>query len=317
MAVAYFPFAAGRERLRRVGVLLPDAPETEHASRQRRLLRDAFTRVGREEGRGLSIEWRHAGGRVGRLNGLAEELAGSNVDVIVAVSNDAIAAAKRATRSVPIVMAIANLPVESGFVESLSRPGGNVTGVTWISSETVAKQLQFLNEAVPEVARIAVLWDPTYPANPIYRREYERAGIETALGISLHYVDAARPDEIDSALGRIGDMRPDALYVVTTSTIRSRLRDVARFAIEHRMVSIGSGSPWVLAGGLYHYGPGIDEMWDLVARCVDRILRGARPMQLPIESPGRYELLINRATAAAIGYAIPPHLLLRADRVVE
>lgn len=285
--------------------------------RIRQLLRESLGRSGLEEGRNLVIEWRHAAGSVDRLRPLAEDLAGSNVEVIVAVSNDAIAAAMQATRSIPIVMVVANLPVQSGFVESLSRPGGNVTGVTWISSETVAKQLQFLKEAVPDVARVAVLWDPSFPANPLYRREYEQAGVEAALGVSLTYFDATRPEDIAPALRRIAAMRPDALYVVTTAVVRSRLRDIAGFAIERRLTSMGTGSPWVGAGGLFHYGPSVEEMWNAAARYVDKILRAAQPAELPVESPGRYELTINRRTAAAIGYAIPPQVLMRADRVIE
>jgi putative ABC transport system substrate-binding protein len=303
-------------KARRIGFLSFDAAGSETAQQQQRLLREALRRVGFDEGANLLIEWRFADGKRERLSTLAKELVHLNVELILAAaSNEAIAAARQATRTIPIVMHLANLPVESGFVQSLARPGGNVTGTTWVSVETSNKQFQILKEAVPGATRVANLWNPTMPEAPMYRTWNERAA--AMLGLTLQFVDASRPEDVTPALGRVAASRPDVLYVATDPVIRSRLREIVDFTIERKLPSMGAGFIFVRSGGLLYYGPDIPHTWDRTASYVDRILRGARAMDLAVEEPTKYRLVINLKTAKAIGLTIPPSLLQRADQVIE
>jgi putative ABC transport system substrate-binding protein len=303
-------------KTRRIGFLSFDAAGSETAQQQQRLLREALRRVGFDEGANLLIEWRFADGKRERLSTLAKELVHLNVELILAAaSNEAIAAARQATRTIPIVMHLANLPVESGFVQSLARPGGNVTGTTWVSVETSNKQFQILKEAVPGATRVANLWNPTMPEAPMYRTWNERAA--AMLGLTLQFVDASRPEDVTPALGRVAASRPDVLYVATDPVIRSRLREIVDFTIERKLPSMGAGFIFVRSGGLLYYGPDIPHTWDRTASYVDRILRGARAMDLAVEEPTKYRLVINLKTAKAIGLTIPPSLLQRADQVIE
>jgi len=303
-------------KVRRIGFLSLDAAGSETGQQQQRLLRESLRRIGLDEGANLLIEWRFADGKRERLLTLAKELVHLNVELILAAaSNEAIAAARQATRTIPIVMHLANLPVESGFVESLARPGGNVTGTTWVSVETSNKQFQILKEAVPGATRVVNLWNPTMPEASIYRTWNERAA--GMLGLTLQFVDASRPEDVTPALGRVAASRPDVLYVATDPVIRSRLREIVDFTLERKLPSMGAGFIFVRSGGLLYYGPDIPDTWDRTVSYVDRILRGARPMDLAVEEPTKYRLVINLKTAKALGLSIPPSLLQRADQVIE
>jgi putative ABC transport system substrate-binding protein len=303
-------------KVRRIGFLTLDAPASETALQQQRLLRESLRRAGFEEGANLAIEWRFAAGNSQRLPKLAEELVQLNVEVILAsASNEAIAAARRVTQTIPIVMHMANLPVESGFVKSLARPGSNVTGTTWVSADTTNKQFQILKEAVPGATRVAILRNATLPEVAIYRRWNDRAA--TALALTLHYVDVSRPEDVALALGRVTAGRPDALYVATDPVVRSRLQEIVAFTLERKLPSMGAGFIFVRSGGLLYYGPDIPDTWDRTVSYVDRILRGARAADLPVEEPTKYRFVVNLKTARAIGLTISPSLLLRADQVIE
>ena len=300
---------------RRIGFLSFLGPDSDSTRRYMPVFRDALRRFGYEEGRNLAIEFRWAEGKLERLGPLAEYLVRLNVELIVASTNDPIAAARQATRSIPIVMMTAATPVELGFVESLARPGGNVTGTVWNAPDTAGKLLQVLKEAVPRAARVALLWNPAFPGMQSYGAHVDRAA--GALGISVQYFEATRAEHIGPALERIAAIRPDALYFVYEPVTATRLRDTAAFAIERRLVSVGTAPQWVDAGGLLYYGPDVLHAIERTAAYVDRILRGAKPADLPVELPTKYELVINAKTARAIGYSPPAALLARADRVIQ
>ena len=303
-------------KLRRIGYLSSEVAESEPGRRNQRLLRDSLRRAGYEEGKNLTIEWRFAEGKLERLDGLAKDLVRHDVELIVAFTNNPVIAAKRASPTIPIVMFIGVTPVELGMVESLARPGGNVTGTVWTSPEMPGKMLQILKEAVPGAVRIASLENPAIPSNQIYRPERDRAA--QILGMTLDNFEVTRPEEVPVALKRIAASRPDALHVnYDTAVIGSRLSEIASFAIQHRLVSIGSARAVVNAGALLYYGPVASDIADQTAGYVDRILRGAKPIDLPIQLPRKFEFVINAKTAHEIGYKIPTALLLRADEVIK
>ena len=261
------------------------------------------------------MEWRFAEGNVGRLSTNAEELVRLKVELITTVSsNSATTAAKRATRTIPIVMHLAEAPVEQGLIESLARPSGNVTGTTGIGPEAVGKVIQILKEAQPNTARVAVLRGGTGPGD-LYSVSRERAA--GAFGITFQYFDVTRPEEVSVALYRIASSNPDALYVTGGPVLRARFGDIVAFALERKLITFTNSFSFVNAGGFLAYVTDLPDMWDLTARYVDSILKGARPADLPVEQPRKFLLIVNAKTARAIGFKIPQSLLLRADRVIE
>lgn len=309
------PLAHGQQtqKVKRIGYLSPEVAESEPGRRNQRLLRESLRRIGYEEGRNLAIEWRFAAGESHLLKQFATDLVRHDVELIVAVSGATAAIA--ATRTIPIVMYFGFMPVETGIVQSLSRPGGNVTGTAWTSPELAGKLLQILKEAVPRATRVAVLWNPTGSAS-IYTPEAERSA--RALGVTREYFDTKRPEEIPAVLKRIAASRTDALEIMyDPAVIGSRLREVASFAIAHKLVSIGTARAVVNTGGLLYYGPEPSDIADQTAGYVDRILRGAKPADLPVQLPRKYEFVINGKTARAIGYKVPTTLLLRADELIQ
>lgn len=303
-------------KVRRIGYLSPEVAESEPGRRNQRMLRESLRRVGYEEGRNLRIEWRFAEGKYDRMDELAEDLVRRDVELIVAFTNAPIAAAKRASHTIPVVMFFGVLPVELGIIQSLARPGGNVTGTVWISPEMSAKTLQILKEAAPGALGIAFLRSSSIQVNKLFESELQRAA--QTLGITYQYFDVTRAEEIPAALERIATSRADALNVLyDPAVIGSRLREIASFAIQRKLVSIGSARAVVNTGGLLYYGPVASDIADQTAGYVDRILRGAKPADLPVQMPRKYELVINAKTARAIGYKIPPALALRADEIIE
>jgi putative ABC transport system substrate-binding protein len=303
------------QKVRRIGYLSPEVAESEPGRRNQGLIRESLRRIGYEEGRNLIVDWRFAGAKPDRLDELAQDLVRRDVELIVAFTNSPVLAAKRASRTVPIVMFIGVLPVELGIIESLAHPGGQVTGTVWTSPETPGKIVQILKEAAPGATRVAALWNPS-AVNKIYLSEHRRAA--QSLGMTYQYFDVARAEEIPAGLKRIASSRVDALYVMyDPAVIGTRLREIASFAIEHKLVSIGSARAVVSTGGLLYYGPMASDIADQTADYVDRILRGAKPADLPVQTPRKYELVINARTARAIGYTIPPALALRADELID
>ena len=225
-------------------------------------------------------------------------------------------AAKQATASIPIVMVLGVYPVEAGLVASLAHPGGNVTGTT-VAPLAPAKYLEMLKQAVPKVARVAILWDPTFPG--LWNvGDRERLELEAGkLGLTLVSIEVQRPDDIEHALARIADERFGALLVVPVGPIPARIRQVIDFATKHRLPTLFPAREFVDAGGLMSYGYIREDLLRRAATYVDKILRGAKPRDLPVEQPTKFELVINLKTAKALGLTIPPSLLARADQVIE
>ena len=302
------------QKIRRIGVLSLSVGNSEQAHYGRLLFEAGLRRAGFEEGRNLSIDWRYADGDAGRLPLLAEELVRLNVEVIMASFNDAIAAAQRATRTIPIVMFNSLNPVEQGFVQSLARPGGNITGTAWGSPEVAGKILEVLKEAVPKARRVALIGHST----PRGTQEY-LAGIAKAagkLGIEAHFVGVERPEDIAKALEQVAAARPQALYVALDTVLMSGQREIISFALKRKLPTIANAPQFVDGGGLLYYGPDIAELGERTIDHMARILAGAKPADLPVELPSKFELVVNLRTAKTLGITIPQTLLVRANRVV-
>ena len=271
--------------------------------------------LGYVEGKNVALEERSSQGRNERFPELASELARRDVNVIVTWGTPATIAAKQATKSIPIVMAHVGDPVRSGLVPSLAHPGGHVTGVTALGPGVAAKRLELLKEALPNVSRIAFLWNP---ANPDQRASFSevQAGAR-ALGVTLQSVEARSRDELEHVLAMMKHDRPSALLMTADSLHHRHIGRIVAFASETRLPAMYQLREAVDRGGLMSYGASLPELGRRAAHFVDKILKGAKPADLPIEQPTKFELVINAKTAKALGLTIPPSLLLRADQVIE
>jgi putative ABC transport system substrate-binding protein len=298
-------------RVPRIGYLAPVAAS---------LLAEGFRRglreVGYVEGQNVVIVYRSAEGRFDRLPGLAAELVGENVDVIVAQVTQASLAAKNATRTIPIVMLGVGDPVGAGLIQSISRPGGNITGTSGVAVAVVGKSLQLLTEVVPRVSRVAVLWNP---ANSVFQtqllRETEAAA--RTLRVELRLVKARSPGELDSTLRAMSGQDAEAILILSDPVFAThRVRIVELVAKTHLPAMYGIREA-AEAGGLMSYGPDYVELGRRGATYVDRILKGAKPADLPVEQPTKFELVVNLRTAKALGLTIPPSVLARADEIIQ
>src|SRR5262252_7564628 len=278
--------------------------------------REALRELGYVDGRTIAIEYRSAEGKEERFPALASELFHLRVDVIFATVAAAVRAAQRATTSIPIV-AVVNDPVGAGFVASVARPGGNVTGLSMMSPEVVGKQLELLRQVVPKVSRVAVLANPANPGSAPQLRHAEVAA--KALGMRLQYLEARSPSEINSAFAAITKECAGALIVLLDPTLarRAQRERIAELAARSRLPTMFALKLHVDAGGLMSYGADIFYLYRRTAIYVDKILKGAKPADLPVEQPTKFELIINLKTAKAIGLTIPPSLLARADEVIQ
>jgi putative ABC transport system substrate-binding protein len=272
--------------------------------------------LGYVEGQHLVIVRRDAEGHLDRLPGLAAELVRLPVDVIVTTGGvPATRAAMQATTTIPIVMADPGDPVGTGLVASLARPGGNVTGLSAMDPDLTGKQLQLLKEAAPKIARVAVLYNPTFPATVLSLREVQAVG--PALGLVILPMEVRTADELDAQLAVMTSEHADALLTFGdpfTSRHQSRILD---FAAKHQWPAASFWREWVEAGGLMSYGPSLRDLYRRAATYVDKILKGAKPADLPVEQPMRFELVINLKTAKALGLTIPPALLFQATEVIQ
>ena len=270
------------------------------------------------EGRNVVIEYRWAEGKFERLPALAAELVALKVDVILAGTVLAAVAAKQAIRTIPIVFAAVADPLGSGLVTSLARPGGNVTGLSVLSPELVGKRLEQLKQALPGVSRVAVLWEPGGGGERTDKDMLKRAEVAgQALGVRLQYVEARGPADFDRAFSDMTRAHAGALTVLPSPMFLNERRRLVDLAAKHRLPA---GYPWregADAGGLISYGPSLADLYRRAATYVDKILKGAKPGDLPIEQPTKFELVINLKTAKALGLTIPPSLLQRADQVIE
>jgi putative ABC transport system substrate-binding protein len=254
-------------------------------------------------------------GRADRLPSLAAELVRLKVDVIVTESNVAALAAKHATQTIPVVMAIAGDPVKAGVVSSLARPGGNVTGLTLMNRELSGKRLQLLKEVAPKIAGVAVIWNPTDPPAADFLRETETAA--QSLGLKLYAIEARSSAELDAAFKAVADARPNAFFTLPGGMFQDNKTRIFDFARKNRLPGVFSNREYAEAGGLMSYGPSFTDLFRRAAGYVDKILKGAKPANLPIEQPTKFELVINLKTAKALGLTIPPSVLARADQVIE
>jgi len=281
-------------------------------------IRLALRERGYIEGQNIAIEYRYAERRPDREPGLAAELVRLKVDIIVVASGDVtIQAAKNATKTIPIVMAgLGSDPVRAGFVESLARPGGNVTGFTALNRELGGKRLELLKEAVPKLARVAVLYDPANP--PTVREVKEVLPVPArALGLTIRSWEVRAADEFEQVFAAVTKWRPDGVYVPGASLMRANRKRIAGFALKSRLPSMYGDKQFVEAGGLMSYGADFADSYRRVAYYVDKILKGAKPGDLPVEQPTKFELIINLKTAKEIGLMIPPTVLARADKVIR
>jgi putative ABC transport system substrate-binding protein len=297
---------------RRIGVLLVAfLPESKEAQEFRQGLRDA----GYSEGRDVVIDWRSASGDYARVQELVADLVQRKVDVIVVTSTPAALAVKRATSTIPIVMAIVADPVASGLVTSLAHPGGNVTGLSSMGAELSTKRLQLLKEAIPRLARVAVLWDPDNPYHPEVIEELKAAA--PSLSIQLNFVSARTPEEFGPAFSAISRAHSQALYVVESGFVFAHRTTLLKLASKARLPVIYGERQSVDEGGLMSYGPYYGDLFRRSAGYVDKILKGAKPGDLPVEQPTKFELVVNLKTAKSLGITIPESILLRADEVIR
>jgi len=271
--------------------------------------------LGYTEGRDVAIEYRYAEGRLDRLPGLAAELVRLQVDVIVAETTPASLAAKQATTKIPIVMTIAGDPVGSDVIPSLARPGGNITGLSLQLSDVTAKRLQLLREVVPRVSRVAILWNSASPVTPPQLREVEAAA--PALGMTLESLAVRAPDDFERALQEATRRRTGALLVLDDFLVTRHIRQIGALTIKSHLPAIAALVEFAEAGGLASYGPNYLDLNRRAATYVDKILKGAKPADLPVAQPTTFELVINMKTAKALGLTIPQSVLLRADRLIE
>lgn len=275
---------------------------------------EGLREVGYVDGRNAVVEQRWANGYLDRLPGLAAELVKMKVDVIVTASTPAALAAKRATKTIPIVIASSGDPVASGLVSSLAHPGGNITGQTIMLEEVAIKRLELLKEAVPHLSRVGVLWSASNPVYAKIVKELERAA--PRIRVQLSVVAVHNPDELDAALAQLRASRCDGLYVFEDPVFRSNTK-VMDFAAAAHLPAVYGGSEFVTAGGMMSYGPDTSEMFRHAAVYVAKILKGEKPGELPIEQPTKFHLALNLRTAKALGVQVPDSVLLRADLVIR
>lgn len=306
-------FAQQHGRVWRVGFLSPVTASSisENVDAFLKGMRD----LGYVEGKNLLIEWRFADGQSERLPGMATDLAQSKVDVIVAAASPAISAARKATTTIPIVMATTGDPVGSGFVKSLARPGGNVTGLSNMGADIGSKLFGLLYSAVPKLARVGVMVTPT---STIYLEIWESVRTAAArAGVKTSRTEASSPVEIENAFSTMIRAGVDAVIVGASSLFVQRRQQIADLALKYRIPSMFGNSVNVEAGGLMSYGSKVTENYQRAAMFVDKLLKGASPSDLPVEQPVTFHLVVNLKTARALGLTVPQSLVLRADEVIQ
>jgi len=274
-----------------------------------------FRALGYVEGKNVIIEFRSAEGKLDMLAALADELVRLKVDVLVTASGVEALAAKNATRTIPIVCLNLGDAVASGLVESLARPGGNITGLTRILAELAGKRLELLKETIPKLSRVAVLWDPQNSGSAQVWKENQLPARE--LGLQLHSLEVSRADKFESEFKEAAKARSDAVAVTGGALLTSNQKQIVNLAAKNRLPAIYGREDWVASGGLMSYGSDEVEPFRRAASMVDKILKGTKPADIPVERPRKFELVINLKAAKRIGLTIPPNVLARADKVIK
>ena len=315
MLFAFCSFVEAQQprKIPRIGYLAGITPTAQSARIE--AFRQGLRELGYMEGKNIIIESRYAEGNPDRVRTLAAELVSLNVDVILSAGSSDTRAAKEATATIPIVMAAAGDPVASGFVTSLARPGANITGLSILAPELSGKQLELLNEIVPKLSRVAVFETSTTPGTPQTLREMEVAA--RAFGVKLEYLDILDFNDIETAFRAARQARADAIVALGGPVFNSHRTPIVELATRSRIPVMYNVSEFVEAGGLLTYGASWPDLFHRAATYVDKILKGAKPGDLPVEQPTKFELIINLKTAQQIGLTIPPNVLARADRVIK
>ena len=297
----------------RIGFLNVGTPATSPARQE--VFRQGLRELGYVEGKNIVIEWRYAEGKPDRLPAIAADLVRLKVDVIVTGGGISTRSAKDATVTIPIVMTQDIDPVGNGFVASLARPGGNITGLSTLAPEISGKQMELLKEIVPKFARVAVLGTTTNPGTAQALKETELAA--GAFKVQLQYLDVLGSKDIDTGFQTASKARADAVLVLISSVLNTHRAPVVNLAVKSRLPVIYPFPEFVEAGGLISYGVSFADLWRRAATYVDKILKGAKPADLPVEQPTKFELIINLKAAKQIGLTIPPNVLVRADKVIK
>ncbi len=297
-------------KVARVGVLLFSTPQ---ADPQLGSFRQGLRDLGYVEGQTIVLEYRFAEGRAERLANAAAELVSLKPDVLLAIGADVAPIAKKAAGTIPVVFISSADPVQLGLVASLARPGGSATGVTLIQDELSGKRMQLLKEVAPRISRVAVLWDSNHP-DPDYREAQRAARI---LGVEVYSLEVRGADELDRALQGAARARVDALFLVQSRLMLLHRREIMDFVMKHHLPMVAGFRGWPQGGALLSYGPDINEITRRAAAYVDKILKGTKPADLPVEQPTKFELVINLKTAKALGLTIPPSIRVRADQAIE
>jgi ABC-type uncharacterized transport system substrate-binding protein len=300
-------------KISRIGFLTAGSPSTIPARIE--AFRQGLRELGYVEDKNMVIEWRFGEGKLDRLPALVAELVRLKVDVILSAGAAVTRPAKDATRTIPIVMAQDTDPVGNGFVASLARPGGNITGLSSYSAELNGKRLELLKEIVPRLSRLAVVGESTYPGNAQSLREVELAA--AAFGVKLQYLDILGPKDFETAFRAAGKGRADAMLVLQSAVLNSQRKEIVDLAIKSRLPAIYYAAEWMEAGGLMSYATSITDLYRRAATYVDKILKGTKPADIPVEQPKKFEFIINLKAAKQIGLTIPPNVLVRADKVIK
>jgi putative tryptophan/tyrosine transport system substrate-binding protein len=320
-AVAMWPLAVRAQepgKALRIGFLFTGSLESPEGRMSVDALRQGLHEHGYIEGQNIVVEYRAAEGRFDRLPALASELVQLKVDLILATATPAGRATQQVTTTIPIVVTAMGDPVHDGLVASLARPGGNITGTTFLGPELVPKRLTLLKEGLPTVSRVGVLWDPgAFGEATIRNLVAEVTQAAEVLSLQPHLVAARKPDEIDGAFDSIIAERAQAVFVFPSSMLFSQRRRVVELITRHALPATFPAREYAQLGGLMAYGANITELWRRSAFYVERIFKGTKPSELPVEQPTKFELVINLKTARALGLDVPPPLLARADEVIE
>jgi putative tryptophan/tyrosine transport system substrate-binding protein len=313
LALGSLAEAQQQAKVPRIGYLGTASPSA--VSARVEAFRQGLRELGYAEGKNIVIEWRYAEGKLDHLPALAAELVRLKVDIIVVSGTTSTRAAKEATVTIPIVMGFNNDPVGNGFVTSLAHPGGNITGLSTLAPEISGKQLELLKEIVPKLSRVAVLGSSTTPGNAQARREIELAA--GALKVQLQYLDVLATKDIETAFRAASNGRADAVLVLQSFVVLPQRKQIADLAVKNRLPAIYYSIEYVEDGGLMTYSVSVTDLSRRAATYVDKILKGAKPADLPVEQPTKFELIINLKAAKQIGLTIPPNVLARADKVIK